>query len=270
MRKFAGCVAVLLAVAACSSSGHGAGSGSTSQDSGSPPPSSAAPQVSVTSTLDGHTTLPHRIHWVAKAQPLGDITEVDFLVDGKQLWVENNAPYYYGDDGNYLVTSFLKPGKHEFTVRAIDTEGASALDSVTATVASAPRPPAALAGTWKAFDHHSGHQQSLVISSVGWTFDAYPPNPADGNGGLLDVAYLQPGLLEVRTGMATGHDTHNGASVDADLNGWCNDAPGSPVRMRWSVSGDQLRLTFVSGSPCEGFLLDMRSPWHKVSGAGQG
>lgn len=39
---------------------------------------------------------------------------MDFLIDGHQLWVEHNTPYFYGDDGNYLVTSFLKPGKHIF------------------------------------------------------------------------------------------------------------------------------------------------------------
>lgn len=260
MRKtVAALAAVLFAVTACSSSSsHGSPSGSAS------PASSSAPPVRVTSTLDGLTTLPHRIHWVAKPSPAADVTEVDFLVDGKQMWVENTPPYFYGDDGNYLVTSFLKPGEHKFTVRAMDISGGIATDDVTATVTPSPSPPAALAGTWKAFDHHSGHQQSLVINSVGWTFDDYPPNAADGNGGLLDVAYLRAGLLEVRTGMATGHDTHNGAKVDADLNGWCNDQPGSPVRMRWSVQSDRLQLRFVSGQPCEGFVPDMRSAWHKV------
>ena len=40
----------------------------------------------------------------------------------------------------------------------------------------------------------------LVISPVGWqVYDT------SGGGGLYDVAYLAPGLAEIRTGMATGH-----------------------------------------------------------------
>lgn len=57
----------------------------------------------MTSTLDGHATLPHRIHWQAfPSAPSLNISEVDFLIDGHQLWVEHNTPYFYGDDGNYL------------------------------------------------------------------------------------------------------------------------------------------------------------------------
>lgn len=263
MTQLGGLAAVLLAVAACSSSGGGAPAGSR-KPSSTPASSTSAQAFTVTSTLDGRTALPHRIHWVANPNPVPDVTEVDFLVDGKQLWVEHSAPYDYGDDGNYLVTSFLKPGQHKFTVRAIDFNGTAATDSVTATVATPPRPPAALMGTWKEFDPHSGHVQSMVFNSVGWLFDGYPPNPADGDGALMDVAYLRPGLLEFRTGMATGHDEHNGWPVDADLNGWCNDAPGSPVQMRWSLAGNHLRLRYVRGHPCEGFLLDMTNTWTKV------
>src|SRR5258705_10912688 len=75
-----------------------------------------APPFGVTSTLDGKTVLPHRIHWIAR--PSGaSITEVDFLIDGRKAWVERERPYTYGDDGNWLVTSALSPGKHRFTVR---------------------------------------------------------------------------------------------------------------------------------------------------------
>ena len=75
------------------------------------------------------------------------MSEVDFLIDGKLGWVEHVTPYFYGSDANYLVTSFLTPGKHVFTVRAIDVRGHVATDTVTATAPQAPSPPAALAGT---------------------------------------------------------------------------------------------------------------------------
>ncbi len=217
----------------------------------------------MTSTLDGHDYLPHRIHWVTRPSPGADVSEVDFLIDGKQLWVEHNAPYFYGDDGNYLVTSFLKPGEHDFTTRVVTFDGATATDTVTAGVSPAPAPPAALAGQWEKFVKQGSDPTSppsgywrLIISKVGWEiFDT-----ANG-GSLLDVAYLTPGLLEVRTGMASGHEGF-------DLNGWCNNEPGTPVRFRWSVSGAHLLFTFVSGHGCPGFSEFVAASWRRASQGG--
>ena len=90
-------------------------------------PSGSRAPLTVTSTLDGHTALPHRIHWQAfPSGPPLDVSEVEYLIDGKQLWVEHNPPYFYGSDGNYLVTSFLTPGKHTFTVRGYRRRWANA------------------------------------------------------------------------------------------------------------------------------------------------
>jgi hypothetical protein len=222
----------------------------------------------VSSTLDGHTALPHRIHWIAKPAPGADVSEVDFLIDGKQLWVEHNAPYSYGDDGNYLVTSFLSPGSHEFVVRAVTWDGQTATDSVTATVGSATPPPAALAGTWEQFLRGNpttdpplpAGNWRLVISKMGWEI-----HDTAGEGNLLDVAYLSSGLLEVRTGMATGHDVVAGAPRHEDLNGWCNDEPGSPARYRWSVSGTHVRFTFSGGHPCPDFTKFLTGSWTRAS-----
>jgi hypothetical protein len=251
------CLAAMVAVAACSP-GHAPTAGLAG-------PAPSHHKLTVTSTLDGHTDLPHRIHWQVFPHPAADVTEVDFLIDGKRLWVEHNPPYFYGDDGNYLVTSFLRPGPHAFTVRVLNGNGQAATDTVTATVTPAPAPPAALSGTWKARRQADGqvHYTELVISSVGWYEGPFPAGNANGN--LEDVAYLNAGLVEIRTGMATGHDLHNGAASDNDLNGWCNDAPGSPARYRWTVSGNQLRFTFAGGHPCPGFTPFLtHSPWTRV------
>jgi hypothetical protein len=179
---------------------------------------------------------------------------VDFLIDGKHMWVEHNAPYFYGSDGNFLITSFLSAGSHTFTVKASTIGGKTASTTVTAHVPAAPAPPSALSGTWKRYlkqtdpsGPRSGYWH-LVINRVGWKiFDTA------GGGNALDVAYLKPGLLEVRTGMATGHDQVAGAPADEDLNGFCNNDPGMPVRYRWSVKGSQLQFRYVSGKACPGF-----------------
>jgi len=204
--------------------------------------------LSVHSTLDGKKVLPHRIHWIARPQiPSRRVVAVDFLIDGKKLWVEHHSPYYYGDDGNYLVTSFIKPGMHTFTVKVLTSDGKRASDTVKARVVPAPAPPQALAGTWKGFvpqgrppSPPSGNWR-LVIDSVGWhIYDT------SGGGNLIDVAYPSDDLVEVRTGMATGHP-------HSDLNGWCNGTPGSAARYHWSVQGADLHFTFAGGKPCPGF-----------------
>jgi hypothetical protein len=261
-----GLVAIMMMLAACSSSGGPSTAASTGPvSSGQGPPSSASSEaLSVTSTLDGLTTLPHRIKWIARPSRQTQISEVDFLIDGRQLWVEQNEPYSYGNDGNYLVTSFLQPGKHEFTVRAIGSDGPTATDRVTATVRTAPRPPPALAGTWAGSRQPEpggapGGTWHLNVSSVGWRIEE--PESSGSGGNLVDVAYPSSGLVEIRTGMATGHDVMAGAPVDDDLNGWCNNEPGSPVRYRWSVEGTDLHLTFVGGDPCTGFTEFLTAHW---------
>ena len=247
---------VVMALAACSTAGAAAPNG---------PATASTAKLTVTSTLDGHTALPHRIHWQAfPSGPSLAVSEVDYLIDGKQVWVEHIAPYFYGDDGNYLVTSFLTPGKHVFTVRAIDVGGHVATDTVTATVPQAPSPPAALAGTWKALQPAGGGvgYASLVISSAGWYEGQFPVTHSNGN--LEDVAYPSPGLVEIRTGMATGHDMVAGAPSDNDLNGWCNNAPGAPARYRWTVTGTHLRFTFAGGHPCPGFTGFLTASWTRA------
>jgi hypothetical protein len=207
------------------------------------------------------------------------VTEVDFLIDGQVFWVEHNSPYFYGDDGTYLVTSFLAPGPHAFTVRVEDASGHAVANSVTATVAAAPRPPAALAGTWKGFAKRmsTGSCQSnsgqpvpcppagswrLVISPIGWqVYDT------KGGGPLYDVTYPSRGLAKIGTGMATGHQNTDG-------NAWCNYGAGdkptgrASVRVRWDVHGKYLSFAPVGSQAGScGFtgFLEFRSGHRAVS-----
>jgi hypothetical protein len=216
---------------------------------------SRSDRLSVKSSLTGHAMLPHRIRWTATPSvPPDQTSEVDFLIDGHRLWVEHTAPYYYGDDGNFLVTSFLSAGTHAFTVKATTIDGKTASITVTARVPAAPAPPSALAGGWKRLVKQtdpSGPPSGdwhLIINRVGWKID-----DTAGGANLLDVAYPGPGLVEVRTGMATGHDQVAGAAADEDLNGFCNNDPGKPVRYRWSVRGSTLRFRYLGGHACPGF-----------------
>src|SRR5439155_2469482 len=43
-------------------------------------------------------------------------------------WTTHSAPWYYGDNGNWLVASPLKPGEHTFAVRALTADNQVAID----------------------------------------------------------------------------------------------------------------------------------------------
>lgn len=130
----------------------------------------ARPETSafvVKSSLDGRTSLPHRIHWLGfPSLPATQIQEVDFSIDGSPIrWTEHSKPYSFSDDGGYLVTSWLKPGPHRFTIKAVAVDGRVALDTVTAQVTAPPAVPDALKGTWT--------RTPDPISTPGWPTGSY-------------------------------------------------------------------------------------------------
>ena len=146
------------------------------------------------STLHGLTDLPHRIRWVATPSgSTSDVSEVDFLIDDQLAAVEHNPPYVYGNDDNWLVTSFLEPGAHTFVTKAMATEQRAALETVTATVDRLPEPPADLAGRWKRTiagdDPGVWH---VTINTIGWLFD-----DPHGGGQNQDASYPGPGKVVI-------------------------------------------------------------------------
>jgi hypothetical protein len=214
----------------------------------------------VRSTLAGKT-LPHRIHWFALPSiPPAEVAEVDFLIDGKLSWVEHHAPYSYGYNANYLVTSWLKPGLHHFLVRAVATDGLKATATTDARVLPAAAPPARLVGTWKRTltAQQAGQQPSgtwvLSISKVGWKI-AVPP----GGANLIDVGYLATGLLELRGGIWTKPAPKDNPE---EGNGWC-DEPFQPVRYHWAVSGTTLTLALAGPKRCDGQSVIVAGSWSR-------
>jgi hypothetical protein len=196
-------------------------------------------EFKVGSTLVGKTVLPHRIHWLGFPRIAeSKVKEVDFLIDGKLRWVEHHAPYTYGYDENYLVTSWLTPGLHNFTTRAIATDGRHGTTSTTARVLAAKPPPSKLAGSWKR--SVKGRTWRVTVDRIGWRFSG-----PGGAGDLVDVGYLSSGLVEARGGI------HTSPGNDREGNNWCSE-PFEPVRYRWTVQGDSLTLTLTGPKQCDG------------------
>jgi len=203
----------------------------------------------VSSTLSHKHVLPHRIHWLGKPSlPKSKIREVDFLIDGSRSWVEHHAPYSYGYDGNYLVTTWMKPGLHTFTVVAVATDGGRAMISNQARTSAPKAPRAALAGSWRrrisAAEAGASGQSgmwTLRVSGLGWRF----LDPTRRRGALIDVAYLSSNVVEARGGIATrDHDPR-------ENNPWC-DEPFQPVRYHWHIGGNRLVLTLAGPKRCDG------------------
>jgi hypothetical protein len=228
---------------------------------------------------ESNDTLPHRIPWLAHPSlPQARVKEVDFAIDGKTRWIEHRAPYSYGDDGEYLVTSWLAPGTHRFTVTAVATSGTKANDTIVARVLPAPAPPAGLAGSWR---------RDVDTSSLG----KLPPGIEQPSGTytlVLDKRWLQtrfPGkFIPGDDANASVHNGH-GWIIDADWTAssktiyveggvnfqvltdnvreggwWCG--PGIPgATYRWAVSGNTLTLTPIGRESCRYRKIVFAGQW---------
>ena len=195
----------------------------------------------VASTLHGLTELPHRIHW--EATPSGsvnDVKEVDFLIDNQLAWVEHNAPYFYADDGNWLVTSFLKPGAHTFVTKAIAADERTAVERVTATVDAAPEPPAGLAGRWsRTVQGSDPGVWHVTINTIGWLFD-----DPHGGGQNQDAEYPAPGKVRIQAAIVEP------PFGEYDRGGFfCVDPVDPDVVFSYSVSKDGSKLTLSADVP---------------------
>jgi hypothetical protein len=227
----------------------------------------ASRPLTVTSTIDRKTVLPPYLHWIAtpNVKP-SRIKEVDFLIDGKLRWVEHYAPYNYASDDHhghlgFLFTSWLVPGKHAFTARAVTITGGTATDTVVARVLPAVAPPAKLAGTWTRTMASTEQQKcdpkfgtdncpppgvwKLVFDSVGvWELDPFHGGIVTAysvNGNALH-AYAPIQMVPRKPNGDPGQIRRFGQHFDAGGGIDCNEA-GPFTSYTWSVSGDQLTLT---------------------------
>ena len=230
--------------------------------------SSAGKPFNLASTLDGRTVLPHRIHWVAlPAMPASHLREVDFLIDGRRAWVERKPPYAYADDGGFLVTSWLAPGRHRFSVRAVPVDGRPATDTVVARVLPPPEAPSALGGTWqRVITDISGEPapgspgnptgtltppgRYTITFDRRWIHDVFPctssPCTFDGatGAGTEFLSDWNPGPSTFRV---EGEVTFRVFKDTDRLAGWWCQTGGPGATYTWSVTANTLKLAPVGG-----------------------
>jgi hypothetical protein len=196
----------------------------------------------VTSSLDGKTVLPVRSHWIAYPQidsSQGQVAEVDYLIDGFHSWTAHSSPWYFGDNGNWLVTTILKPGLHTFTVRAVVSPDTVAVDKFKARVVAPPKPPARLAGSW------SRAGRTLFIAKTGWTIG---PNQ------IFDARYL-----------ANGNAVLGPEIVDRpEQPPTCGANPPQSWKLVLSMRGKRMQLRPIGRDPCRTRLAALQGTWKRV------
>jgi hypothetical protein len=217
-------------------------------------------RFSVTSSLDGKKVLPLRIRWTAHPHTaLPNVAEVEFLIDGQKAWTAHEQPYCYGAIGgvcNRLVTSFLTPGIHTFTVRAVTIFGKTATHTVKARVIAAPPPPANLAGPWTRIVTPDDLKNvppgpppgpwTITISSLGW---------ATGPGDNFDVRYLANGNVVMGPEVVTPTQ-QSGA--------FCGVDPLHTWTVVLSADDQSMQLNPVGQDDCGDRVAIMQGTWTRV------
>jgi hypothetical protein len=201
----------------------------------------------VTSTLDGKTMLPVRSQWIATPQNAQNVAEVDYFIDGYHAWTEHHAPFVYGGDRSWLVTTFLKTGLHTFTVRAVTTDNQIATDTLKAQITAPPAPPAKLAGTWtlqKATHAERPPVTAFTITPKGWTI---------GPNFRLDAQYLPSGNVVLGSVIIDRPEQTDNV---------CNDQPQQHKwRVGFSADGKTMQLDPIGSDPCHSRLAALEGTW---------
>ena len=246
-----------------------------------------AQPLAVTSSIDGKKVLPQYSRWIAHPNvAASDVSEVDYLIDGKLHWVEHTAPYTYGgDDGKghlgYLFTSWLTPGLHTFTARVKATGGQTATDTVHARVLPSPAPPASLAGTWTRVLTKQDTAKSdpkygtdnvpptgkwrLVIDRVGiWELDPLGTGIVQAYATSGDTLHAYAPIMTVpkKASGDPGDIKKYGNRVDTGGGIDCDES-GPFGTYRWSVTDNQLTLTALH-EPCGQRRAIYEGTWTRV------
>jgi hypothetical protein len=273
--------AVLLSLVAITAGCGASGTTATPAVTATP----AAATFNATSTLDGKTVLPRHLRWVGSSTlPASQVANVSFLIDGKVHWVETAPPYVYSTNQGeghygYLVTSWLKPGQHRFTVQVKAKDGRTAVDNVTARVLPTAEVPTALSGTWQrtlahpvppdpapaaneanpAGTYRITFQQRWIQDHIPGTYNANNSTTCDGC--IMDDDYA-PGTKIFRV---WGAVTFAPESTWGAEGGWWCYPDGPPATYTWSVTGNKLTLAPVGGhDPCGQRRKTWTGTWTRI------
>jgi hypothetical protein len=203
----------------------------------------------VLSSITDGAVLADPVRWTA--QPLGvtardTVDRVEFSVDGRVLWIEHTAPYFFNDDYNHLFPWLLGAGRHHLALRLITTGGRTASTTAQVTVV-ATRQPTALHGTYtrtvstadlsrtQRFRNEPANQ---VLPAGKWRVHIsdgvfYFDDPSGGGGSEAFIALPNRSL--------TMQGPVNWLEPASRQGSFCGVEPTGTYR--WSLHGNELTLT---------------------------
>jgi hypothetical protein len=133
--------------AACGSSSGGDAASKASPEAS---PSASPATLTVSMSIQDGAVLANAVTWEAKptASDTDPISKVEFSIDGKVRWTEENEPYVFNDDGEVLPPWLLGNGAHVLAVHAVALSGAEGSATAHVTVRAETTANEALTGTY--------------------------------------------------------------------------------------------------------------------------
>jgi hypothetical protein len=199
-----------------------------------------AAKATVTSSIANGATLSAPVAWTASIKPAKgqSVVSVAFSVDGTTEWTEQNAPYYFNDDSDFLYPWLLGPGKHVLGLLVTLASGSTVTSTIPVTTLAQPV-PADLVGTWD----HTVRQGDLTGPSDqtptgAWTIIV-------GSNGLIlmadPVGNHQDEAFTATSGTVTMAGTVNWLVPEDEQGGFC--APEGVADYAWQRNGSTLTLS---------------------------
>jgi len=242
-----------VALALCVLAGCG---GESRGRTAAPPPSGTPAPPTVSSTIHDGDVLTAAVPWQVEAEPSGEgsVAQVEFLVDGEQKWVEQDAPYYFDEDEQVLAPWLLGNGPHDLAVRVTTTDGASATVAAHVTVDVDAAQNQKIAGTYHRVVTKADIKRALPyrVESKGAFGDIPPPGTwtleigADGKilgvdpGGDTSNPFVEPYTLKGSQMRLYGPAVW--AQPDPETPSlFCE--PERPSDYTWHLSGSALTIT---------------------------
>ena len=251
--RFLGVLGLVLAIAGCG----GAATTTPSEQPTSTTPAAtsttttAPSPLAITSSIADGTNLTTPTAWIATVtgqSAVSPVDRVEFLIDGDLMWVEQNLPYSFNDDGNLFVPSVLDPGSHLLSVDVYTSSGVAATSEANVTT-TRPSVPAELEG--KGFKHQAPEQQCATcdVPDGVWRIEFGADGVIrfdDPLGGKGTEAFEA-----TSDGVLTLYGPTSWIVPEEARGGFCD--PNGIATMNWQISGADLILS-ASGTddPCPG------------------
>jgi hypothetical protein len=110
----------------------------------------APPTLGVLSSISDGAVLSNALQWTARPVGVADanVVRVEFVIDARMRWTEQQAPYVFNGDGNELFPWVLGQGAHRLAVRVVTSSGKQTSTSASVTVSDPIHVPPQLAGTY--------------------------------------------------------------------------------------------------------------------------